>query len=86
MLKIKEYRNVLNEDGKSTRREKIELKELEKYGFTNEQGFLQKDTKCITYYINKDTRIIEIWLNDCYEVILEDTIYDLIQTGLVEKV
>lgn len=31
MLKIAEYRNVLGEDGKSVRIEKIDLKELEKY-------------------------------------------------------
>lgn len=64
----------------------VDLKELEKFGFKNEQGFLQKNTKCITYYINKDTRTIEIWTNDAYEVILDSTLYDLIQAGLVEKI
>ena len=36
MLKIAEYRKVLGEDGKSIRREKIDLKELEKFGYTLE--------------------------------------------------
>lgn len=66
-------------------KDNVDLKELEKFEFKEEQGFLQKDAKHITYYINKDTRIIEIWADDCYEVVLDDTLYDLIQTGLVEK-
>ncbi len=86
MLRIAEYRNILGEDGKSIRREKIDLKELEKFGFENNTGFLQKDTESITYYINKDTRLIEIWDYFDDEVILDDTIYDLIQAELVEKV
>lgn len=67
-------------------KDNIDLKELEKFGFRNEIGFLQKDAESITYYINKDTRFIEIW--DYYddEVVLDDTLYDLIQAGLVEKV
>lgn len=67
-------------------KDSVDLKELEKFKFRNEQGFLQKDIGNITYYINKDTRSIEIWIDDDYEVILDNTIYDLIKANLVEKV
>ena len=66
-------------------KDSVDLKELEKFGFRNEQVFLQKDMGYITYYINKDTRSIEIWSDDAYEVILDNTIYDLIKANLVEK-
>lgn len=86
MLRISEYRKVLGEDGKSIKLEKIDLKELKKYGFEDNVGFLQKDTECITYYINKDTRVIEIW--DAYgdEVVLDNTLYDLIKADMVERI
>lgn len=64
----------------------VDLKELEKFGFENNVGFLQKDAEYISYYINKDVRTIEIWDYEGDEVILDNTLYDLIQAGLVEKV
>jgi len=39
----------------------------------------------IEYWINT-YRSIEIFVNDDSEVVLDTTIYDLIQAGLVEKV
>ena len=67
-------------------KDNVDLKKLEKFGFENNIGFLQKDAEYITYYINKDFRTIEIWDYQADEVVLDDTIYDLIKADLVEKV
>lgn len=64
----------------------VDLKELEKFGFKDDIGFLQKDMNYITYYINKDIRAIEMWIFENEEVVLDNTLYDLIKAGLVEKV
>ena len=65
----------------------VDLKELEKFGFRNEQGYLQKDMLWITYYINKDIRMLEIEMFMAgKEIVLDNTMYDLIKAGLVEKV
>lgn len=86
MLKIKEYREVLGEDGKSIRRERIDLKELEKFGFTTENDeFLwcePHEDICI------DIRLKAVIVyGDCEEGNFSlDTLYDLIKADLVEKV
>ena len=70
----------------------VDLKELEKYGFVEMDNikFYTKEVirntyDGIDYYINIDTRIIEINSNEKDEQ-LDDTLYDLIKDGLVEKV
>jgi len=67
-------------------KDNVDLKELEKFGFCNEVGYLQKDDTCITYYINKDTKRIEIYIGCGEECIVDNTLYDLIQASLVEKI
>ncbi len=67
-------------------KEGIDLKELEKFGFEDNEGFLQKDAECITYYIDKDFRTIEIWDYISDEVVLDDTLYDLIKADIVERI
>lgn len=67
-------------------KDNVDLKELEKYGFKDDTRFLQKDIDYITYYINKDIRAIEMWIFENEEVVLDNTLYDLIKADLVEKV
>ena len=67
-------------------KDNVDLKELEKFGFEDNEGFLQKDTECITYYINKDIRLIEIWDYQDEEVVLDNTLYDLIKADMVERI
>ena len=91
MLKIVEYRYFLAEDGKSINREKIELKELEKFGFTKREDsyWVKKvylgnaDDDKNFYEIAEKDRKIELTRLDGE---LDDILYDLIQAGLVEKV
>lgn len=77
----------------------VDLKELEKFGFTNEEsGFKNCYTKNIDYtnyeynkiYIMKNNRIVRLGhYQDEYgatDTLNLDIIYDLIQAGLVEKV
>lgn len=67
-------------------KDNIDLKELEKFGFYNDYGNWHKDCDIyIEYWINSQ-KIIEIFVNDESEVILDNTLYDLISAGLVEKV
>lgn len=64
----------------------VDLKELEKFGFFDDYGDIHKICRnsYIEYWVNTD-RSIEIFVNDDNEVVLDTTIYDLIQAGLVEK-
>lgn len=92
MLKIAEYRNVLGEDGKNIRREKINLKELENFGFEYwkqakvwvKSGRQQYLDDIATYYVTEERELQVNTYNGDYT--LDDVIYDLIQAGLVEKV
>lgn len=83
MLKIAKYRNVLGEDGKSVKREKIDLKELKKFGF-------EEDKRTYTYWGN--TRKIIIYKKDrrlSFNSMNRksfDILYDLIKADLVEKI
>ena len=73
-------------------KDNVDLKELEKYGFTKPKyGCYEKLVKDnwnykMYIYITKDTRKIQVNTYDDYDVDLDDTLYDLIQAGLVEKV
>ena len=68
-------------------KDNIPLEELEKFGFFDDYGNIHKICRnnYIEYWINTN-RSIEIFVNDDSEVVLDTTIYDLIQAGLVEKV
>lgn len=84
MLKIAEYRNVLGEDGKSIRREKIDLKELEKFGFElNDKGQYCKRFTLIFKNRKISGRSGDKAFSKLY---IAYELYDLIQAGLVEKV
>ncbi len=94
MLKIAEYRNVLGEDGKSIRRERIALKELEKFGFFKDyivdQNVYRKTSKIKKAQIEQICELI-IW--DDREIaiysisgFLDNTLYDLIQARISRKV
>lgn len=71
----------------------VDLKELEKFGFINNKFYPLSYTKKVYlknenddknfYHILKETRKIELTRLDGK---LDDTLYDLIQAGLVEKV
>lgn len=68
----------------------IDLKELEKFGFKNRYGFFYKskpsEKEVIEIEIDLNTREIKMnGFGDLYHT-REDTLYDLIQAGLVEKV
>ena len=76
----------------------VNLEELEKFGFRTAGGVYQKDLEeekssslitriymCI--YLNRIDRIIRFSSHYCEnETVKLDTLYDLIQAGLVEKV
>ena len=59
-------------------REDIPLKELEKYGFKYKQGLFINSYDKGTIFVNCDNRYIY-----CFKDI--DTLYDLIQAGIVVK-
>lgn len=89
MLKIAEYRNVLGEDGQSIRREQIDLKELEKFGFIKIYSYEDEtDIYCIS---NEEFsgQTITVFCDDrtiCasgYKILI--ILYDLIQAGLIKK-
>lgn len=73
----------------------VDLKELEKFGFKENQGKYVKWEKCEwiseAIYVYKETKEILIYLDDeyykccCGENVL-NILFDLIQAGLVEKV
>ena len=74
-------------------RDDIDLKELEKYGFvcTKTYEWYEKIVEYdynqrIYYYVLDKDRRIEISTYDGYDNKLDDTLYDLIKDGLVEKV
>ncbi len=76
-------------------RDDVELKQLEKFGFSLMEcdgdiyytKQFEFDNSFRIYWISTKTRIIEIEysINNDF-LLLDDTIYDLIQAGLVEKV
>lgn len=68
-------------------KDSVNLKELEKYGFKVEQYCISKDLYKGNEHINiyQDDKQIDISL-DGWETNNLDTLYDLIQDGLVEKV
>lgn len=92
MLKIAEYRKVLSEDGKSVRIEKINLNELEKFGFKYNKnincyvrdGRNEYVDEQATYYVTEERELQINTYNGDYT--LDDVIYDLIEAGIVEKV
>lgn len=92
MLKIAKYRNIVGEDGKSIKREKINLKELEKFGFKYwkqakvwvKSGRQQYSDDISTYYVTEKRELQINTYNGDYT--LDDVIYDLIKADLVEKV
>ena len=74
-------------------KEDIDLKELEKYGFELVKGYnydFYKKTSNenieLTYYIDIDFKNVTVSTYDGDDVELDNTIYDLIKDGLVEKV
>ena len=86
MLRIREYNKITGE--------KIELKELEKFGFEEDDdyyfyyGFTRPSCNSeIRMYVNKKYRIITTGF-DIYvaEDKIHDKIYDLTTAGYVEKV
>ena len=71
-------------------KDKISLKELEKYGFELEgEKYIKYSYHKFWYfgYISVSTkdRIVTIYTENDYDVV-DDTIYDLIKADLVEKV
>lgn len=92
MLKIAEYRNILGEDGKSIRREKIDLKELEKFNFRyfddcGQYKFTERNIDGATYiYINKWNRKVLYRQDKINDNMCINKIFDLIKADLVEKV
>ena len=73
-------------------RDNVNLKELEKYGFSTKSlyGWYEKEiyynwNDKMYIYIKKDTHIIQVSTYDGYDVNLDDTLYDLIKADLVEK-
>ena len=74
-------------------KDNVDLKELEKYGFSTMSlyGWYEKNicydlNDRLDIYVNKKTRIIQVSTYDGYDVNLDDTLYDLIKANLVEKV
>ena len=93
MLKITEYRNVLGEDGKSIKREKIDLKELEKFNYLydnfNECWTKEYDANYEVSIFKDKTMIGNTFDEEEYSRefdVKEEDIPDLIQANLVEKV
>lgn len=75
-------------------KEGIDLRELEKFGFKfmecddkqyYTKQFIDNNGWLKAYWIDVETRQIELEANDLF-ILLDDTIYDLIQAGLVEKI
>lgn len=72
----------------------VDLKELEKFGFhkvDGSLGFCSKEVKYndfdeMDYFVNTNTRIIEINTYDGGDEPLDSTLYDLIKADLVEVV
>lgn len=72
-------------------KDEVDLEELKKFGFqetgseNNCKYFTYQKEEEETYWINVDTRIIEIEITQEI-VILNNVLYDLIQAGILEKV
>ena len=71
-------------------KDNVDLKELEKFGIKKRYGYLYKskrtEKEVIELEIDLKTREIRmVGIGDLYHT-REDTLYDLIQAGLVEKV
>ena len=71
-------------------KDNVDLKELEKFGFKNKSGLIWKPKKgewnVIEVKVDQETRVITTApLHDMFHTV-EDTLYDLIQAGIVEKV
>ena len=74
-------------------KDNVDLKELDKYGFARTKTYewyekiVEYDyNQRIYYYVLDKDRRIEISTYDGYDNKLDDTLYDLIKDGLVEKV
>ena len=72
-------------------KDNVDLKELEKYGFKEEHKWYEKGIEYtfqlkIYYYVMKNTKQIQVGTYDGYDIDLDNTLYDLIQADLVEKV
>ena len=68
-------------------KDNIDLKELEKFGFTlDSDEWYVKDIKGINIFVKPISREIVIKAYNTCNYAKVDTIYDLIQAGLVEKV
>ena len=75
-------------------KDNIDLKELEKFGFEEEEaqyfyyGFTEpNDQSEIRIYVEKDTKLISTGFDPFVSPYkIHDKLYDLIQSGLVEKV
>lgn len=67
-------------------KDNIDLKELEKFGFREKTNNKYEKGRLFDQYMEiQEDRIIAIYTSDD-KGIDEDTLYDLIQAGLVEKV
>ena len=71
-------------------KDNVDLKELEKFGFKNKCGLIWKPKKgewsVMEVKVDPETRAIDInGLSDSFHT-KEDTLYDLIEAKLVEKV
>lgn len=67
-------------------KDNIDLKELEKFGFTKIRSNYLYDANCIHNYIEIIEYSRKINIVDLSNKKIEDKIFDLIQAGLVEKV
>ena len=70
-------------------RDDVNLKELKKFGFKGSRAlfsYYEKEVKNTgTYWISKKTRTIEFSVILDEDVLLDDTLYDLIKADLVVK-
>ena len=75
-------------------KDNVDLKELEKYGFEYQEEernywkyvFMNKNGDEKQYWVDIDTRAIEFCVDTMRILKYDETIYDLIKDGLVEKV
>ena len=89
MLRIREYIFFSSKDGKKINRRKVNLKELEEFGFE----YINESEQFLVLNKNQDSILIhdrEITLRVNEANVYEDydlsVLYDLFQIGLVEKV
>lgn len=70
-------------------KDNVDLKELEKFGFEKSifvgEHYEKEVNNIGTYWINEKSKIIYFEANEIEDIALDDTLYDLIQAGLVEK-